>query len=43
MEFAVDCLIFRIHKLESVRSIAIHEAVAIRKATIREQEHGLMG
>ena len=42
MEFAVDCLYILADHLESVRTIAVHMAVAIWNTTITEQKGNLM-
>lgn len=42
VELAVHRLTLRIHQLEGVASVAVHEAVAVRSATITEQERHLV-
>ena len=42
MELAIDWLSFAIYKFECVRAITIHVTIAIRDATIREQERNLV-
>jgi hypothetical protein len=42
MEFAVDWLAGCVDQFECVGSVAIHEPVAIRYSSVREQEHHLM-
>ena len=43
MELAVDRLALGIHQFKGVASISVHVLVAIRNATITEQEAHLMG
>lgn len=43
MELAVDGLASGIDQFEGVRAVAVHLAVTVRDASVREQEHGLVG
>jgi hypothetical protein len=42
VELAVVCLVLRIDKLEGVRAVAVQKTVAVRGASVREQEHDLV-
>lgn len=43
VELAVEGLVLGVDQLEGVRAVAVQESVSVRGASVREQEHDLVG